>query len=48
MDGIEPTNDDFDRRILYEIAKRRVDIDDFKEDTSFEEDENNHADISSD
>ena len=41
---MQPTTDDFDRKILYEIAKRRVDIDDYIEDTSFEEDSEEEKD----
>lgn len=38
VEDFEPTMSDFDRRILFEIAKRRVNLDDYHEDTSFEED----------
>ena len=38
VEGFEPTTDIYDRRILFEIAKRRVDIEDYHQDTSFEED----------
>ena len=38
VDDLEPARDDFDRRILFEISKRRVDAEDFHDDTSYEED----------
>jgi hypothetical protein len=38
IDGINPVVDKYDRRILFELTKRRMDEDDFKSDTSFEED----------
>ena len=38
LEGFEPTSDDYDRRILFEIAKRRVEVEDYHNDTSFEED----------
>lgn len=37
-EDFEPTADLYDRRILFELAKRRIDEDEYKEDTSFEED----------
>ena len=33
-------NDPYDRRILFEVAKRRVEENDYAEDTSFEEEDN--------
>ena len=38
VEGFEPTQDIYDRRILFEIAKRRVEAEDYHEDTSFEDD----------
>ena len=38
VDGLEPTTDIYDRRILFEISRRRVDVEDYKSDTSFEDD----------
>ena len=38
VEGFEPIQDIYDRRILFEIAKRRVDADEYHEDTSFEDD----------
>ena len=39
VEEFEPLADIYDRRILFEIAKRRVDVDDYKEDTSFSDGE---------
>ena len=39
IEKFDPVNDPFDTRILFELAKRRVEEDDYAEDTSFEEDE---------
>ena len=38
VEDFEPTKDEFDRRILFEIAKRRVHAEDYCDDTSYEED----------
>lgn len=38
VDGIDPVNDIHDRRILFELTGRRVEEEDYHNDTSFEED----------
>ena len=40
VEGFDPVNDPYDRRILFEVAKRRVEENDYAEDTSFEEEDN--------
>ena len=37
-EDFDPIGDLYDRRILFELARRRVEVDEYKEDTSFEED----------
>ena len=39
IENFDPVHDEYDRRILFEVAKRRVEEEDYAEDTSFEEDE---------
>ena len=38
IDGMDPVSDMHDRRILFELTKRRVEAEDYYNDTSFEED----------
>ena len=45
IEKFDPVNDPFDTRILFELAKRRVEEDDYAEDTSFEEDEDDPTQI---
>ena len=36
-EDFDPISDIYDRRILFELSKRRIDSEDYTEDTSFEE-----------
>ena len=45
IDGLDPVQDDYDRRILFEVSKRRVEEGDFRDDTSFEEDSSDEDDV---
>ena len=38
IDGMDPVGDKYDRRILFELTKRRMEEIDYQSDTSFEED----------
>lgn len=38
IEQFDPMDDPFDRRILYEMTKRRVEVEDYNDDTSQEED----------
>ena len=44
IEDFDPVSDPYDRRILFEVAKRRVEPDDYAEDTSFEEEDNGQGD----
>ena len=41
IENLNPIEDIYDRRILFEMTSRRVEAEDYQDDTSFEEDTNN-------